>query len=96
MNAVVDSTVFDQVSVGQLRQQWQRDSGLQHLIRVTTQFRHQIAQPAGQPRAVARRVVCRLPQLVQLAHQPASSVNLVKHRRRLNVKKLFFFSVELT
>jgi len=68
VNTVVDSAVSHQVTVRQLRQQRHCDACFQHLIRVTTQFRHQIGQPAGQSRAITRAVVRCLPQLVQLTH----------------------------
>jgi len=68
MNTVVDSAVSHQVTVGQLWQQGQRDARFEHMIRITTQFRHQVAEPAGQSRAITGTVVGCLPQLVQLSH----------------------------
>ena len=53
MYAVDDSTVSDEVSIGQLRKQRQRDSCLEHLVGVATQLWHQVAEPGRQPGSVA-------------------------------------------
>jgi len=96
MDTVVDSTVSDQVSVGQLRQQRQRDSRFQHLIRVTTQFGHQIAEPSRQPTTITGRVVCCLPKLVHLTHQPSSSTPLTStNNSQTNRPKTCYYLLDL-
>jgi len=86
MDAVVDAAVPGEVAVGELRQQGERDAGLEHLVGVAAQLRHEVAEPAGQTRAVARRVVGRLPQLVQLSHQPAAAATVKPRNARQATK----------